>query len=232
VQSSALAILGQQGGMQPYAAPVVNKTAAASDNLYIKGLPNTSDEAFVKQLFDQYGTVRTCKVLKKGEGDPRHALVRFGSVEEATNIISTLNGGMLEGFTTPLEIGYAIEKSLANLRGAEGFASGCMGGMGGGFGGDTSGQSPVDNMLDEWVKAKRMRDFATADSLRAVLRGQGVDPDQARPVSSEAMLTDWVNAKRSRDFATADAIRVQLRAQGIDPDNVRPPLSGGESSLK
>eukprot|EP00930_Biecheleria_cincta_P087640 TRINITY_DN7686_c0_g1_i1.p1 TRINITY_DN7686_c0_g1~~TRINITY_DN7686_c0_g1_i1.p1 ORF type:complete len:382 (+),score=77.33 TRINITY_DN7686_c0_g1_i1:48-1148(+) len=216
-------MMSQQVAMQPYMAPKIEpKVPGQSDNLYIKGLPAAADESFVKQLFDQYGTVRTCKVLKKNEGDPRHALVRFSSVEEATTIINTLNGGMLEGFTTPLEITYAVEKTLANLGGPN--SIGGMGSMGGGCGG--TGDPNVEQMLDEWVKAKRMRDFATADSIRAVLRSQGVDPDHARPVSTDAMLDEWVKAKRMRDFTTADALRVQLRAQGVDPDTARPGTLG------
>merc|ERR1712014_304684 len=67
---------GMQGGMQPYA------NTEASNNLYIKGLPGTADEAFVEQLFNQYGTVQTVKVLKKGDGPNCHAMVRFATAEE------------------------------------------------------------------------------------------------------------------------------------------------------
>eukprot|EP00930_Biecheleria_cincta_P052884 TRINITY_DN3817_c0_g4_i1.p1 TRINITY_DN3817_c0_g4~~TRINITY_DN3817_c0_g4_i1.p1 ORF type:complete len:303 (+),score=63.97 TRINITY_DN3817_c0_g4_i1:137-1045(+) len=166
------------GNTAPYAKP------EASDNLYIKGLPGNSDEAFIEQLFNQYGTVRTVKVLKKGEGPNCHALVRFSSAEEAATIMSTLNGGMLEGFTTPLEINYAVSKSAmaaggeggySDMGASQGWAT-MMGMMGGDGGGPTTEQ-----MLDEWVKAKRTRDYATADSLRATLRAQGVDPDTERP---------------------------------------------------
>eukprot|EP00930_Biecheleria_cincta_P052883 TRINITY_DN3817_c0_g3_i1.p1 TRINITY_DN3817_c0_g3~~TRINITY_DN3817_c0_g3_i1.p1 ORF type:complete len:290 (+),score=60.10 TRINITY_DN3817_c0_g3_i1:64-933(+) len=153
------------GNTTPYAKP------EASDNLYIKGLPGNSDESFVEQLFNQYGTVLAVKVLKKTEGPTCHALVRFSSAEEAATIMSALNGGMLEGFTTPLEISYAVSKSSMA---AEGLAS--MGMMGG-----DGGAPDTEQMLDEWVKAKRTRDYATADALRATLRAQGVDPDTERP---------------------------------------------------
>merc|ERR1712228_54019 len=114
------------------------------------------------------------------------------------------------------EIGYAIDKSLANLSS-----------VGGG-----SGDPAVDAMLDEWVKAKRTRDFETADQIKAVLRAQGIDPDTARPVSTDALLDEWIKAKRTRDFTTADSIRAVLRAQGVDPDTARPDgmKMGGESA--
>jgi RNA recognition motif-containing protein len=166
------AMLGMQGVSQPYL-----KTEA-SNNLYIKGLPGTADEAFVEQLFNQYGTVQTVKVLKKGDGPNCHAMVRFATAEEASTIISTLNGGMLEGFTTALEISYAQSKTgMANS--GMGSMMGLMGGDGG-FGGG-SDDLTTQQMLDEWVKCKRTRDYATADSLRAQLRAQGVDPDTERP---------------------------------------------------
>jgi len=150
----------------------------AGNNLYIKGLPGTADEAFVEQLFNQYGTVQTVKVLKKGEGPNCHALVRFASDEEAATIISTLNGGMLEGFTTALEISYAQPKSAMAGPGM-GSMMGLMGGDGGSGGG--ADDLTTQQMLDEWVRCKRTRDYATADSIRAQLRAQGVDPDTERP---------------------------------------------------
>jgi len=177
------AMMGGGGyGKAPVAKPAMfgmpfAKTEA-SNNLYVKGLPGTSDEAFVEELFNQYGTVQTVKVLKKGEGPNCHALVRFASDEEATTIISTLNGGMLEGFTTALEISYAQAKSAMAGPGM-GSMMGLMGGDGGSGGG--SDDLTTQQMLDEWVRCKRTRDYATADTLRAQLRAQGVDPDTERP---------------------------------------------------
>ena len=47
----------------------------------------------------------------------------------------------------------------------------------------------IEAKLDEWVKAKRAKDFATSDRLREELRelgsrGMGVDPDLERPVKA------------------------------------------------
>jgi RNA recognition motif-containing protein len=157
------AMLGMQGSMQPYAPA---KTGDP-DNLYIKGLPGTADEAFVEQLFNQYGTVRQCKVMKKSNDQPTcHAMVRFATAEDAATVIGTLNGGMLEGFSTPLEITYLVYKPK---------------GAGKGGNAPTSGDPETQHLLDEWLKAKRTRDFGTADAIRAQLRAQGVDPDKERP---------------------------------------------------
>eukprot|EP00928_Gymnodinium_smaydae_P089668 TRINITY_DN73596_c0_g1_i1.p1 TRINITY_DN73596_c0_g1~~TRINITY_DN73596_c0_g1_i1.p1 ORF type:complete len:483 (+),score=57.21 TRINITY_DN73596_c0_g1_i1:128-1576(+) len=88
----------------------------------------------------------------------------------------------------------------------------------------------VEGVLDRWVEAKRMKDFEAADSIRAELRAQGIDPDTARPNNKSPVIEQcdhealdrWVEAKRAKDFMTADAIRDGLRKRGIDPDTVRP----------
>jgi len=99
--------------------------------------------------------------------------------------------------------------------------------------------------LDQWVAAKRGKDYATADRIREELRAKGIEPDTARPAGPggakkpdahvpdaviDRLLDEWVAAKRAKDFATADRIRDQLRSKGVEPDNVRPafpPPAGG-----
>merc|ERR1740117_313297 len=100
-----------------------------------------------------------------------------------------------------------------------------------------------DTMLDEWVKAKRQKNYAEADRLRDELRAKGVEPDKMRPdtfktpsvnAEAEALLDDWVKAKRMKDFQKADLIREELRAHRIEPDKVRPNLhnSGGAGNKR
>ena len=104
--------------------------------------------------------------------------------------------------------------------------------------------------LDQWVAAKRGKDYATADRIREELRAKGIEPDTARPAGPggtkkpapdahvpdaviDRLLDEWVAAKRAKDFATADRIRDQLRSKGVEPDNVRPafpPPAGGHLS--
>jgi len=98
----------------------------------------------------------------------------------------------------------------------------------------TVGYDPgTEDKLDQWVEAKRNKDFATADALRQDLRAYGIDPDTVRPADKsgsgknldrivDAKLDKWVVAKRQKDFATADALRGELRGMGIDPDTARP----------
>lgn len=59
-----------------------------SNNLYVKDLPEGTDEATVREIFEQYGTVVQCKVLGQGFS----AMVRMGSVDEAMAICESVNG--------------------------------------------------------------------------------------------------------------------------------------------
>ena len=43
------------------------------------------------------------------------------------------------------------------------------------------GQVHVERVEEEWVAARRARDFVKADKLRAWLRSQNFDPDLVRP---------------------------------------------------
>jgi hypothetical protein len=105
---------------------------------------------------------------------------------------------------------------------------------GAGAGVPSDGGPSADDLLDQWVEAKRAKDFDKADSLRETLRAMGVEPDHARPktgpppprlefdAATEDKLTRWVAAKRAKDFDEADRLRDALRTAGVDPEIVRP----------
>ena len=46
----------------------------------------------------------------------------------------------------------------------------------------------VNDQLDQWVNAKRIKDFATADRIRDELRAEGIEPDKARPAPLPAHM--------------------------------------------
>ena len=59
------------------------------------------------------------------------------------------------------------------------------GGGGGGRYGDDQGLPPLSeemkDKLEQWVNAKRQRDFETSDRLRAEMKDAGVNPEEYRP---------------------------------------------------
>eukprot|EP00316_Scyphosphaera_apsteinii_P024136 CAMPEP_0119327044 /NCGR_PEP_ID=MMETSP1333-20130426/69799_1 /TAXON_ID=418940 /ORGANISM="Scyphosphaera apsteinii, Strain RCC1455" /LENGTH=324 /DNA_ID=CAMNT_0007335521 /DNA_START=10 /DNA_END=984 /DNA_ORIENTATION=+ len=62
----------------------------------------------------------------------------------------------------------------------------------------------IDTLLDDWVVAKRKKDFTLADRLRDEIRARGVEPDQARPAGS--LLSDIRAYKRQETGQTAAAL--------------------------
>jgi RNA recognition motif-containing protein len=174
----------------------------ADTNIYISDLPAGMDEDTLKALFGAYGTVTWGKVFQ-GKGKPGSSgIIEFASIEEAKWVVENVSGNIPEGLSTPVTI--TFKKAKAAGGGGKGFGkdggkaallSALMGQFGGGnrsspYGGGGKGgkggaqgqsfDAETEQMLDQWVQAKRSRDFATADSLRTVLRAQGVDPDTVR----------------------------------------------------
>merc|ERR1712060_736931 len=74
------------------------------------------------------------------------------------------------------------------------------GGCGGGGCGVNSGYSPeIEARLDEWITAKRARDFVTSDAIQAELEAQGVDTKAARPDVRKQGGNAWGGASGGMD---------------------------------
>merc|ERR1719198_2334704 len=78
---------------------------SSADNLYVRGLPAGMTEDHMRQVFGQYVTVASVKVLPMTAGKPDAAgFVRVGSAAEAESLIQMLNGQTLPGFPCKLTI--------------------------------------------------------------------------------------------------------------------------------
>ena len=100
--------------------------------IYVGSLPFTADEAQVRQLFEQHGTVESVALINDREtGRPRG----FGFVEmprpDAQRAIQSLNGKDMGG--RPLRVNEAQERQGGG--GGGGGGRGPRGGGGGGGGG-------------------------------------------------------------------------------------------------
>jgi len=101
---------GAQKGGSSYSSPKGDGKAdsAPSDNLYIKGLPLGSTEQTVHQIFGAYGAVTSCKVLSHVDGaSTAAAMVRMGSVDQATWLVQNLNGNIPQGLTDAIQVKFA-----------------------------------------------------------------------------------------------------------------------------
>lgn len=73
-----------------------------SDNLYITDLPPNINEHQLQEVFGKYGMIKQCRVLQGGS-----ALVRFGTIAEATWIVDNVNANIPQGLSTAVSVRYA-----------------------------------------------------------------------------------------------------------------------------
>lgn len=102
-----------------------------SDNIWIGDLPATINQAELHTLFEQYGTVTSCRVLPpKGDGAKACAMVRFVDVEVATWVCDNLNGNIPQGLEEAIICRYANppgwKESFAAQQAAKGIAKGAV----------------------------------------------------------------------------------------------------------
>lgn len=95
-------------------SPIMGEPAP-SDNVFVGDLPVDITNDGVNQIFAAYGTIVQCKALpSKRPGHKASALVRFASVEEATWVVSNLNGNLAEGLDEPIQVRFANNSSKSD----------------------------------------------------------------------------------------------------------------------
>lgn len=104
----------------PMSVPMMAQApmAAASDNIYVGGIPLHWTEAELNVFFGTYGTILSSIVLKdkttnKSRGS---AMVRYADVNTATAAVQTLNGQPVEGSARPLEVKFADKAEEKNAK--------------------------------------------------------------------------------------------------------------------
>lgn len=84
-------------------------------NLYVKNLDDTIDDEKLKELFAEYGTITSCKVMRDPSGISRGSgFVAFSSSEEASRALSEMNGKMI--VSKPLYVALAQRKEERRAR--------------------------------------------------------------------------------------------------------------------
>ncbi|KAI3762968.1 hypothetical protein L1987_53413 [Smallanthus sonchifolius] len=78
-------------------------------NLYVKNLDDSVDDDKLKELFSEYGTITSCKVMRDPSGISRGSgFVAFSSPEETSRALSEMNGKMI--VSKPLYVALAQRK--------------------------------------------------------------------------------------------------------------------------
>merc|ERR1719401_175825 len=107
------------------------------DRIYIKGLPKGMDSKSVREIFEAYGTVVDTHVLvndglsSDGTGQSV-AIVRLGTLDEATWLVTNLNGNIPQGLMRPVDVAFAGSKAGGKGDGGKGSPYAGFGGKGGG----------------------------------------------------------------------------------------------------
>lgn len=84
-------------------------------NLYVKNLDDTIDDEKLKELFSDFGTISSCKVMRDPSGISRGSgFVAFSTPEEASRAIAEMNGKMV--VSKPLYVALAQRKEERRAR--------------------------------------------------------------------------------------------------------------------
>ncbi|TQE10688.1 hypothetical protein C1H46_003591 [Malus baccata] len=84
-------------------------------NLYIKNLDDSISDEKLKELFSEYGTVSSCKVMRDPDGNSRGSgFVAFSTAEEASRALAEMNGKMV--VSKPLYVALAQRKEERRAR--------------------------------------------------------------------------------------------------------------------
>ncbi|CAI9756408.1 unnamed protein product [Fraxinus pennsylvanica] len=84
-------------------------------NLYIKNLDDSIDDGKLKEMFSEFGSIMSCKVMRDPSGISRGSgFVAFSTPEEASRALSEMNGKMV--VSKPLYVAIAQRKEERRAR--------------------------------------------------------------------------------------------------------------------
>jgi polyadenylate-binding protein len=90
-------------------------------NLYVKNLDDDLDEEKLRGVFDQFGTITSCKVMADPKGGSKgFGFVCFNTPEEATKAVTEMNGKIVG--SKPLYVGLAQRKDARKVQLEQQFA--------------------------------------------------------------------------------------------------------------
>lgn len=73
--------------------------------MYVSGLPEGTDDARVKEIFQPYGEVSWCRALPR-EGSKTCGLIEFSTAEQAAWVVSNMQGSVPAGLEDPIMVKY------------------------------------------------------------------------------------------------------------------------------
>ncbi len=109
--------------------------------LYVGSLPYSTDDNSLREIFEPYGSVSSCRVINdKFTGRSKgFGFVEFDDDEAAEKAIAEVNGRQVEGRTLVVNEARPEQKRERGFGGGGGGGGGGYGGRGGGGGGGGGG---------------------------------------------------------------------------------------------
>eukprot|EP00443_Scrippsiella_acuminata_P132435 CAMPEP_0115726808 /NCGR_PEP_ID=MMETSP0272-20121206/82086_1 /TAXON_ID=71861 /ORGANISM="Scrippsiella trochoidea, Strain CCMP3099" /LENGTH=330 /DNA_ID=CAMNT_0003170277 /DNA_START=87 /DNA_END=1076 /DNA_ORIENTATION=- len=149
----------------------------SSDNIFVGDLPPGITHEVVASVFSAHGTVTSCRIMpSKQPGVKAAALVRFASVEEAAEVVRSLNGNVVEGLDSPIVCRFANApgtKPQSSWASKGGYGSGKGGGgFPANYDGDGARQGGEPPVSDNVFVGDLPEDF-TQDQCLAVFQNYG-----------------------------------------------------------
>ncbi|XP_057429038.1 polyadenylate-binding protein 8-like isoform X2 [Lotus japonicus] len=87
-------------------------------NLYLKNLDDNVDDEKLRELFSEFGTITSCKIMRDPHGVSRGSgFVAFSTPEEATRALGEMNGKMVDGKPLYVALAQKKEERRAKLQG-------------------------------------------------------------------------------------------------------------------
>jgi len=163
--------------------------AMPDDSVHVTGLPAGATEEKVREIFSQYGTVKSLKCLPaRAEKTDSAAIVTMDSAEQAKWLIDNVNGKVPAGMAAPL----VIKMKITNSWGGGGYGGmppwamqqmmAYMGGKGGGKGwGKGGGLSSfpaekkvwIGGIPEEGVTFRELQAHFPGSKFATVMKGKG-----------------------------------------------------------
>mmetsp|Transcript_94800 Transcript_94800/g.182186 ORF Transcript_94800/g.182186 Transcript_94800/m.182186 type:complete len:463 (-) Transcript_94800:112-1500(-) len=96
---------GKSSGRKTWTPQPATEELEPTDNLYIKGLPVEFTKDLCEEIFGGYGTIQQCKLMNYATDTC--ALIRMSSIDEASEMVSALNGNIPPGLETAISVRFA-----------------------------------------------------------------------------------------------------------------------------
>ena len=152
--------------------------------VFLGGLSFDTREDDIHTDFGKFGELESVSLPESEPGKHKgFAFVTYAKAEDAQDACDKHHQKQYMG----REISARIVVPRDEGGGGRGGGSG-GGGYGGGGGYDRNLpelSAEMNDKLEEWVAAKRRRDFETSDRIREEMKDQGVNPEQYRPARQQ-----------------------------------------------